>query len=442
MFGVIDCNNFFVSCEKAFNPLLEGRAVVVLSNNDGCVVSRSQEAKDIGIKMGMPAFQMEEQMGLRVVPMEELAKGAGKVWKKDEVVAFSSNYRLYGDMSSRVMGVLQELVPSMEIYSIDEAFASFKGVSGELMAQKAAEIVYKVRKYTGIPVCVGIAPTKTLAKVANWYAKKYKGYKGVCIIDSEEKRVKALQSLAIGEVWGIGRRYAKLLKGEGVVTAYDFVCKSAWWVKKNMGVVGLRTQMELKGTPVAQLDLREEKKSITTSRSFGEMVSALEELESAVSNFASSCAEKLRRQHSVAGHITVYILTNYYREDLPKYYNSITLAFAEATDSTMELVEYALKGLKQIYRKGYLYKKAGVMVGDISPADGVQQNLFEQRDTEKLRSINLLLDSVNSRYGKDMLKIAVQGGLEDDHKEKWTMKRSSLSGNYTTDIKDIINIKA
>ncbi len=424
MFAVIDCNNFFVSCEKVFNPALEGRAVVVLSNNDGCVVSRSQEAKDLGVKMGMPAYQMEEQFG-------------------DKVQPFSSNYRLYGDMSRRVMSVLQELVPSMEIYSIDEAFASFKGLDRVQMEQKAAEIVHKVRRYTGIPVCIGIAPTKTLAKVANWYAKHYKGYNGYCIIDSEAKREKALQLLNIGEVWGIGRRYAKFLRSEGVNTAYAFTQKSAWWVKKNMGVVGLRVQMELNGQPVAQLDHREEKKSITTSRSFGEMVSSLEELESAVSSFASACAGKLRHQGSVAGCITVYILTNYYREDLPRYYNSITLKLPEATDGTIELVQEALKGLKMIYRKGYLYKKAGVIVGDISPCSGVQQNLFEHRDVEKIRSINSVLDSVNARYGRDVLKVAVQGGLagKEGENEKWIMKRSCLSGNFTTDINDIIEIK-
>ena len=424
MFAVIDCNNFFVSCEKVFNPGLEGKPVVVLSNNDGCVVSRSQEAKDLGVKMGVPAYQMEEQFG-------------------DRIVQFSSNYRLYGDMSRRVMAILQELVPSMEIYSIDECFASFDGMDVGQIRQKAQEIVYKVRKYTGIPVCVGIAPTKTLAKVANWYAKHYKGYRGYCIIDDEQKREKALQLLEIGEVWGIGRRYSRFLKGEGVHTAYAFTRKSAWWVKKNMGVVGLRTQMELNGQPVAQLDLREEKKSITTSRSFGEMVSSLEELESAVSNFAAACAGKLRQQGSAAGYVNVYILTNFYREDLPKYYNSITIKLPEATDSTLDLVGEALKGLKQIYRKGYLYKKAGVIVGDIVPGNGVQQNLFEHKDVEKIKSINQVLDSVNARYGRDALKIAVQGGFSgaQGEKEKWVMKRSSLSGNYTTDIKDIINIK-
>ena len=425
MFAVIDCNNFFVSCEKVFNPGLEGRAVVVLSNNDGCVVSRSQEAKDLGVKMGMPAYQMEEQFGNRVQP-------------------FSSNYKLYGDMSRRVMSVLQELVPSMEIYSIDECFASFKGMSIPQIEEKAREIVFKVRRYTGIPVCVGIAPTKTLAKVANWYAKKYKGYHGYCIIDTEEKRQKALQLLEIGEVWGIGRRYAKFLKGEGVNSALAFTQKSDWWVKKNMGVVGLRTKMELEGKPVAQLDVREEKKSITTSRSFGEMVSTLEELESAVSSFASACAGKLRHQKSVAGCMTVYILTNFYREDLPRYYNSITLRLPEATDSTLDLVGEALKGLKQIFRKGYLYKKAGVIVGDIVPNDGVQQNLFEHKDIEKIKSLNQVLDNVNSRFGRDVLKVAVQGGLagKDGENERWVMKRSSLSGNYTTDLKDIIEIKA
>lgn len=423
MFAVIDCNNFFVSCEKVFNPALEGRPVVVLSNNDGCVVSRSQEAKDAGIKMGMPAFQMA-QMGIR------------------DVVAFSSNYRLYGDMSRRVMQILHELVPGMEVYSIDECFAAFSGMDAGQIAAKAEEIVYKVRKYTGIPVCVGVASTKTLAKVANWYAKHYKGYRGYCIIDSEEKREKALRLLEIGEVWGIGRRYARFLRGEGVNTAFAFTQKSAWWVKKSMGITGLRTQMELQGKTVSGLELREEKKSITTSRSFGEMVSSLEELESAVSSFASACAGKLRQQHSAAGCITVYILTNYFREDLPKYYNSITVKLPEPTESTLELISTSLKALKQIYRKGFLYKKAGVIVGDIVPCNGVQQNLFEQRDTGKMKSINQVLDQVNAKYGRDVLKVAVQGGFAEKGEEKWVMKRENLSRNYTTDINDVINIKA
>ncbi len=425
MFAVIDCNNFFVSCERVFNPALEGKAVVVLSNNDGCVVSRSQQAKDLGVKMGMPAFQMEQKYEWR------------------DVISFSSNYKLYGDMSRRVMSVLQELVPSMEIYSIDEAFASFDGMSVEVIREKCEEIVYKVRKYTGIPVCVGVAPTKTLAKVANWYAKRYKGYHGYCIIDTPDKKQKALELLEIDQVWGIGRRYSRFLKGEGVKTALDFIRKSAWWVKKNMGIVGLRIQMELDGKPVANLDPREEKKSITTSRSFGEMVSSLEELESAVSSFAAACAGKLRQQSSAAGVMTVYILTNFHREDLPKYYNSITVKLPEATDSTLELVGEALSALKKIFRKGYLYKKAGVIVSDIVPNNGVQQNLFEEKDVGKMKNLNSVLDSINAKYGRDALRIAVQGSFEGrDVDQKWSMKREHLSKNYTTDIKEIINIKA
>lgn len=438
MFAVIDCNNFFVSCERVFNPAMEGRAVVVLSNNDGCVVSRSQEAKDIGIKMGTPAFKLVQEMNLKVVSSAE----ASKVWDKREVVAYSSNYILYGDMSRRVMNVLQELVPSIEIYSIDESFVEFKGFTIEQLQQKAQEIIFKVKRYTGIPVCVGIGPTKTLAKVANRFAKKYKGYKGYCIIDTPEKQNKALSLTAIEDVWGIGRRYAKLLKSEGVKTALDFVTLSNHWVKAKMGVVGQRTQLELSGVSANKLDHIVDKKSITTSRSFGEMVESLEELESAVSCFASACASKLRQQKSVAEYITVYLLTNFFREDLPKYYNSITLKLPEATDGTLELVNEALKGLKSIYRKGYLYKKAGVIVTEISGNNSVQQNLFYTKDVSKTNSLNKVLDSINAKYGRDTLKIAVQGGLSAEEKEnKWVMKRENLSKNFTTSIKDIIECK-
>jgi Nucleotidyltransferase/DNA polymerase involved in DNA repair len=246
--------------------------------------------------------------------------------------------------------------------------------------------------------------------------------------------------LDINDVWGIGRRYAKFLKGEGVLTAYDFTIKSAWWVKKGMGVVGLRTQMELKGIIAQKIDYREDKKSITTSRSFGEMVKEYEDLESAVSCFAAACAEKLRRQKTVADCITVYVLTNFYREDLEKYYNSITLKLDEATDSTIEIVENAIAGLKKIFRKGYYYKKAGVIVSDICANNSVQQNLFIHKDIEKINNLNKVLDNVNLKYGKDTLKIAVQGGF-NEKKEKWFMKREGLSGNFTTDLKDIIIVK-
>ena len=438
MFAVIDCNNFFVSCERVFNPAMEGRAVVVLSNNDGCVVSRSQEAKDIGIKMGMPAFKLAQDMGLKVISAHQ----ASKKWNKEEVVAYSSNYVLYSDMSRRVMNVLEELVPNLEIYSIDESFVEFKGFTTEQLKAKAQEIVHKVKQYTGIPVCVGIGATKTLAKVANRFAKKYKGYRGYCIIDTEEKLSKALSLTAIEDVWGIGRRYSKMLKGEGIRTAHDFVTMSNHWVRAKMGVVGERTQLELKGTSANKLDHITDKKSITTSRSFGDMVESLEQLQEAVSSFASSCAAKLRQQNSVAQCITVYLLTNFFREDLPKYYNSITLRLPEATDGTLELVNEALKGLRAIYKKGYLYKKAGVIVTELMGSDCVQQNLFYSNDVTKINQINKVLDSVNAKYGRDTLKIAVQGGLLADQKdESWVMKRENLSRNFTTNISDIIECK-
>lgn len=432
MFAVIDCNNFFVSCERVFKPILEQRAVVVLSNNDGCVVSRSQEAKDIGIKMGLPAFKMREEMGLKVL---DISSPIPKIWNKREVVAISSNYKLYGDMSKRVMSILQEIVPSLEIYSIDESFAEFKGVSLEEIEKKGREIIYKIKKYTGIPVCVGVGPTKTLAKMANRYAKKYKGYKGYCVI-TKDTLYKALSLFPIEDIWGIGRRFSKKLSAAGVDSAQDFINLSGSWVKRNMGIVGIRLQNELKGTPVANLEIERDKKSITTSRSFGEMVENLDSLEGAVSSFASACAHKLREQNSMASTITIYITTNFFRDDLPKYYNSTTIKLSEATDNTLEIVNEAVEGLRKIYKKGFLYKKAGVIIGDIVPSNQVQKSLFSNIDHTKQHSINLLLDNINAKYGRDTIKLAVQG----EAKDIWTMKRESLSREYTTNINEIIEI--
>jgi DNA polymerase V len=428
IFGVMDCNNFFVSCERVFNPALEGKAVVVLSNNDGCSVSRSQEAKDLGIKMGTTAFNVQREF----------------IGKGHPVEMCSSNYILYGDMSRRVMSVLQSIVPDVEIYSIDEAFINFSGMSKKQIDDKSREIVYKVRKYTGIPVCVGVANTMTLAKAANRFAKHFKGYKGYCYIDSDEKRIKALKLMEIGDVWGIGRRLSKFLIARGIKTAYDFTRHSAYWVKKNLGVNGLRTYDELNG--LADLGIEEDaaKQSITTSRSFGEMVEDKEQLGVAISNFAASGAEKLRAQHSAAESVTVYITTNFFRNDLPQYYNTATIEFPEATNSTVDIVRECKRGLDAIFRDGFKYKKGGVILSGIIPENQVQQNLFVESSYDKMKNINNLLDSVNHKFGRNKLHLAVQGNTatSNDTSEKWQMRREHLSKNYTTNLNEIITLKA
>lgn len=432
IFGVMDCNNFFVSCERVFNPLLEGKAVVVLSNNDGCTVSRSQEAKDLGIKMGTPAFKLREEF----------------IEKGKAVEMCSSNYILYADMSRRVMSVLQSIMPDIEIYSIDEAFIGFTGMSSRQIEDKGREIVMRVKQYTGIPVCVGAGLSKTLAKTANHFAKKYKGYKGFCSIDSAEKIEKALKIYPVGEVWGIGRKSAKMLDQEGIVTAADFAARSAFWVKKKMGIAGVRTHDELLGKPCLEIEGPAEKQSITTSRSFGEMVSDIEQLGTAVSNFAASGAEKLRAQHSAAQYVTIFISTNFFRSDLQQYYNSATIEFPEASNSTVDIVTECRRGLSAIYRSGFKYKKAGVILTGIIPDTHVQQNLFVESSYGKMKNINNLLDSVNHKYGRNKLHLAVQGNSADysakdkNREDKWQMKREHLSANYTTDLKEIIVIKS
>ncbi|MBQ6311617.1 MAG: Y-family DNA polymerase [Bacteroidales bacterium] len=430
--GVMDCNNFFVSCERVFNPSLEGRAVVVLSNNDGCAVSRSAEAKALGIKMGTPAFKIAQEFE---------SKGV-------EVVMCSSNYTLYADMSRRAMDVLRGLAGRIEIYSIDEAFVDFSGMGKDEVVRLGREIVRRVRKETGLPVSVGAARSKTLAKAATRFAKKYPAYRGFCMIDSESQREKALHLLPAGDVWGIGFRSQKKFAALGISTAYDFVQKGAYWIKRNMGVCGLRTYEELLGRSVIRVDGKALKQTITTSRSFGELVSDLSQLQCAVSNFAASCAQKLRAQHSCAMYATVFLMTSVFREDLPQYFNNATYIFEEAEDSTIGLVEGCLNALDEIYLPGYAYKKAGVTVSGIVPHGHVQQSLYCQSDYKRMRKVDLLMDEVNRRYGKNRLHLAVQGssaifnrrqtGGVAGREERWEMRRERLSGSYTTDLRDVI----
>ncbi len=432
-YGVMDCNNFFVSCERVFDPSLEGKPVVVLSNNDGCAVSRSNEAKNLGIAMGTPAFRIEKEF----------------IFKGIAVKMCSSNYTLYSDMSRRVFSVLQSLVQEVEPYSIDESFIDFKGMSKTDIARKGREIAYKVRKFTGIPVSVGVARSMTLAKAATKFAKKYKGYRNYCMIDSDEQRIKALKLMSINDVWGIGRRSAGKLLAKGILTAYDFTKINPCEIKKQMGINGVRTLTELSGWPALEIDRHTDKQSITTSRSFGEMVDDKERMSVAVSNFAASCAEKLREQHSAAQFATVYITTNYFRQDLPQYSNTALIEFPEATSSTVEIVKESVRALDEIFKSGYKYKKAGVILSGIIPESHVQQNIFAENNYEKMKNISNLLDEVNRKYGRNKLHLAIQGksadynsGSEGLRKEKWEMKREHLSASYTTSLHGIISIKA
>ncbi|MFZ4456220.1 MAG: Y-family DNA polymerase [Bacteroidales bacterium] len=421
MYGLIDCNNFFASCERVFNPSLRNQPIVVLSNNDGCIIARSDEAKAIGIPMGAPVFQMRD------------------IIKANNVHVFSSNYILYGDMSNRVMSILAGMVPEIEVYSIDEAFLHLDGFS-ELynLNDFAKHLVKYVGKATGIPVSLGIAETKTLSKLANHYAKKNKLLtKGLYVLDTEEKITTLLKATEIGDVWGIGRRYSKFLMQKGIMTAYDFTKASAVWVRKEMSVVGLRTWKELRGEPCIELDhTPSAKKSICTSRSFRSKLTKLPEIEQAMTYYASACARKLRAQDSCARVMTVILYTDYFRKDLPQYTPSLTMQLSVASNDSMELTKYAIEGLRKIFKSGYSYKKAGVIVSEIVPQSHVQGNLFDTIDRSKRARLMNAIDHINDEHGRDKIRLASFGF--DRH---WVNRRDQLSPNYTTNLKDIIVVK-
>ena len=416
MYGLLDCNNFFVSCERAFNPSLIGKAVGVLSNNDGCIVARSNEIKALGVKMGTPMYQIKNLID------------------SGQVTVLSSNYTLYGDMSARVMAVLQSLVSQIEIYSIDEAF--FDIGLRENYEDYVRSVAKIVTKSTGIPVSIGVAKTKTLAKIANHFAKKYKKYNQVCLMDTDEKRIKALQLTPIGDVWGIGRKTIDKMKFEGIFTAYDFVQKDRAWVRKNFMLGGEKTWQELHGEPCVDIEVSDGKKQICTSRSFGEMVENIDDLSRAVSSFASDCAYKLRHQKSCAHAVSVYIYTNRFRSDLPQYFQSKVISFPVATSDTLEIVNASLYALKKIFMSGFKYKKAGVVVMDVVPERRVQQNLFDAKDRKKATSLMKVMDKINDNYNSEVVRLAIQG-----FEGAWNLKRENLSPSYTTKLSDIIMVK-
>ena len=414
MYALVDCNNFFVSCERVFNSRLEGKPVIVLSNNDGCAISRSNEAKALGIGMGANFFEIEELV------------------KKHDVQVFSTNFVLYADMSLRVKGLLSRFCPEIEDYSIDESFLDLHGYENYDLKSYGEEIAETIKQGTGIPVSIGIAPTKTLAKVANKYAKKYAGYHSVCLIDSEEKRVKALQKFDIGDVWGIGRRHTKRLTALGVRTAYDFTQLPQAYVRKNMTVVGERTWSELSGTPCIQMEASAPaKQSIMVSRSFGKMIEDYIPISEAVATYTGMAAAKLRRQKSCAKAMLVFVDSNPFREDLEQYSRHIVMNLLVATNSSQELIQYALEGLQKIFRPGIHYKKAGVMLMDICPDHIIQGNLFDTVDRKKHHNLMVVMDRVNDFYGRNTLKIAAMG----DGKA-WKIKQERLSPCYSTRMAD------
>ncbi len=418
MVGLVDCDNFYASCERVFDPSLRGRPIVVLSNNDGCVIARSNEAKALGIAMGAPYYQVRESL------------------ERCGVATFSSNYELYGDMSRRVMALLADMVPSITQYSIDECFVDLSGVGDP--AALGRKVVEAIGRGTGIPVTVGIAPTKTLAKVASRYGKRYRGYRGVCAIDSEEKRAKALAGLGVADVWGVGRKNAVKLERQGVHTAWDLTQRSEAWVRRLLTATGVRTWRELRGEDCIDVDELPHRRSICTSRSFpGRGVDALGPLEEAVASFASACSAKLRDRGSRCRAMTVFAYTSRFRDDLPFGGLNRTVAFPVATSDMREMVSAAVRAAAEGFREGCPYKKAGVIAWDISDASAVEQDMFDPVDRARQERLSRAIDRINRSLGPGAVHVAVQG-----RDGSWQLRRDHMSGRYTTRIGDVPRVKA
>ncbi len=418
MIGLCDCNNFFVSCERVFNPSLIGRPVVVLSGNDGCIIARSNESKALGIKMGQPLYQIR------------------KVVDQNGVALQSTNFPLYGDMSRRVMETLRQELPAIEIYSIDEAFLDMSDIATEKLKGFGESLSKRVERNTGIPVSIGIAPTKTLAKIASKLCKKYPKLKGACLLYRPEDIKKVLSTLPIEDVWGIGRQSSKMLKAYNIITAYQFTQAPKEWIDAKMGVTGVRTWMELQGESSILFENRtSDKKSIMVSRSFAHEIYSINELQSSLAGFVSSAAEKLRHQKSVAGAMQIFMITNRHREDLPQHNGNEAVTFDTPTDSTLELASSASKALRRVYKEGYGYKKVGVILYDIRSSSGIQSSLFDGVDHEKHSKLMRQLDEINSNFGKNSVRL----GIEESNKNRINSKH--LSPQYTTKWSDIIKVK-
>lgn len=417
MYGLCDCNNFFVSCERVFNPALNGKPVVVLSNNDGCIIARSNEAKALGLKMAEPLFKVKSTI------------------ERGNVKVFSSNYQLYGDMSNRVMITLKQLVEDIEIYSIDEAFLNFG--NSKNLETIGADIVKTVSRNTGIPVSLGIAPTKTLAKVASRLCKKYPKLNGCCIMYREEDIKKVLSKLDISDIWGIGRRHTKMLNENFIYTAIEFYNMSENWVKARMGITGVRTWLELHSIEAIEFNQTvSNKQSITVSRTFANEVTDIKAMSEAISTFISMGGEKLRKQNSLAGRLDLYITTNRHNSETPQYSQIDSVIFDTPTDSTLVLVKAASTLLNKIYRNGYNYKKGGIMLHNIVDNSNLQLNIFNPIDIAKHKAIMSAVDTLNSQHGNGAVKLASASLVEN------LMNRNHLSKCYTTKWEDIIEIKA
>ena len=422
LFALVDCNNFYASCERVFDPSLRGRPVVILSNNDGCAVALSNEAKALGMKVGTPVFQVRDLV------------------ERHRVAVLSSNYSLYGDMSQRVMEVVGCFSPEIEFYSIDEAFLRLDGLNVK-PEEYGREIKDTVRQWTGIPVSIGIAPTKTLAKIANRFAKKDKSCAGVLSLSlSDPAAVDALlEKVRAEEVWGVGPQNAAKLERKGIVTALQLKNADDLWVRKNLGgIVGLRTVWELRGTSCLPIEtVRADKKQIVTSRSFGAPVEDFDSLAEALANYVARGAEKLRQQRSVASAVQVMLATNRFKENEPQYRNTALMKLPEATSYTPALQEAAHALLRKIYRDGYRYKKTGAVLMGISPEASLDEGLFTDRaKIEKEKRLMRAVDALKRKHGPQGVRVGAAG-----RQHAWAMRRDYLSPRYTTDWNELLCVR-
>lgn len=422
MYALVDCNNFYASCERVFQPQYNGKPVAILSNNDGCVISRSNEAKAVGVPMGAPEFKIRELL------------------KEKNVKVFSSNYPLYGDLSNRVMKILEGFTPNVEIYSIDEAFLNFDGMSISEYHDYGIQMKKRVQKWVGIPVCVGFAPTKALSKVANRIAKKFQDRtQGIYVIDTEEKRIKALKWTKIEDVWGIGRRLTKKMMAHNIITAYDFTKpQHEAWIRKEMGVIGMRLKYELEGKSVLDLEpIREQKKSIATTRSFPKQISEFDDLRERVATFSAVCAEKLRKQKSCCQTIIVMLVIDKHKYQSQKYYFNKAVTLPYSTNSTLTISNVAISILKDLYKgnEGIKFKKAGVIVTELIDEDKKQLQLFEEENPKHL-AIMKAMDFLNTKIGDRKVKLGTQ-----NLNLTWNMNQNHLSPRYTTRFNEILEIK-
>ena len=431
MYGIVDCDNCYVSCERVFRPDLEGKPVVVLSNNDGCVVARSNEAKAMGIKEGTPYFQLAQQ------------------FPNQQIAVFSSNYELYGDLTSRVVSIISQEAPAYFRYSIDECFVYLDGMENFNLQKWGENLHDKILKWVGMPVSIGLAPNKTLAKIASKLAKKFEAYRHCCIINNDENRIAALKWLKIEDVWGIGRRYAERLQALGCKTAYDFASHHKDWVRLTFNNINIvRTWQELNGEDVVPNEELAKKKSICTSRSFNGMIGDFETLRTHVANYASRCAEKLRKQDTVASIIGVFVSSNPFRDDLLQYWNYKETRLITPTSSSIPIVQAATDVLKEIFVQGVQYKRGGVIVMGIAPNSPIQQDLFDvpAEQIEKMNKLDKVIDSINKRYGSETIVISSQQYTQKGGKGKAdvfanAIKHDYKSKNPTTRWSDIIKLK-